>query len=172
MNDDKLSRAAPICERDCFNCKFADCIREDLTAADYDDARALEAFIHPPTPAQRRIAAKQKAYYEENREAIAAKQKAYYEENREAIAAKQKAYREENREAIAAKQKAYREENRESIAAKQKARVLSEFRREHGMTQARLGRILGVSQPTISLWETGAVPFDLEAVLLKAGRGV
>ena len=139
MNDDKLSRAAPICERDCFNCKFEDCIREDLTAADYDDARALEAFIHPPTPAQRRIAAKQKAYREENREAIAAKQKAYYEENREAI------------------------------AAKQKARVLSEFRREHGMTQARLGAIVGVSQPTISLWETGAVPFDLEAVLLKAG---
>ena len=124
MNNTKLSRPAPICERDCFNCKFADCIREDLTAADYDDARALEVFIHPPTPAQRRIAAKQKAY---------------------------------------------REENREAIAAKQKARVLSEFRREHGMTQARLGRILGVSQPTISLWETGAVPFDLEAVLLKAG---
>ena len=154
MNNTKLSRPAPICERDCFNCKFADCIREDLTAADYDDARALEVFIHPPTPAQRRIAAKQKAYREENREAIAAKQKAY---------------REENREAIAAKKKAYYEENREAIAAKKKARVLSEFRREHGMTQARLGRILGVSQPTISLWETGAVPFDLEAVLLKAG---
>ena len=139
MNERKLSRAAPVCDRDCFHCPHPDCIREDLTAADYDDARALEVFIHPPTPAQRRIAAKQKAYREENREAIAAKQKAYYEENREAI------------------------------AAKQKARVLSEFRREHGMTQARLGRILGVSQPTISLWETGAVPFDLEAVLLKAG---
>ena len=154
MNERKLSRAAPVCDRDCFHCPHPDCIREDLTAADYDDARALEAYIHPPTPAQRRIAAKQKAYYEENREAIAAKQKAY---------------REENREAIAAKQKAYYEENREAIAAKQKARVLSEFRREHGMTQARLGRILGVSQPTISLWEAGAVPFDLEAVLLKAG---
>ena len=124
MNERKLSRAAPVCDRDCFHCPHPDCIREDLTAADYDDARALEAYIHPPTPAQRRIAAKQKAY---------------------------------------------REENREAIAAKQKARVLSEFRREHGMTQARLGRILGVSQPTISLWETGAVPFDLEAVLLKAG---
>ena len=124
MNERKLSRAAPVCDRDCFHCPHPDCIREDLTAADYDDARALEAYIHPPTPAQRRIAAKQKAY---------------------------------------------REENREAIAAKQKARVLSEFRREHGMTQARLGRILGVSRPTISLWETGAVPFDLEAVLLKAG---
>ena len=124
MNERKLSRAAPVCDRDCFHCPHPDCIREDLTAADYDDARALEAYIHPPTPAQRRIAAKQKAY---------------------------------------------REENRKAIAAKQKARVLSEFRREHGMTQARLGRILGVSRPTISLWETGAVPFDLEAVLLKAG---
>ena len=37
------------------------------------------------------------------------------------------------------------------------------------MTQTKLGRILGVSQPTVSLWETGAVPFDLDAVLAKAG---
>ena len=153
MNERKLSRAATVCDRDCFNCPHPDCIREDLTAEDYDAARALEKYIHPPTPAQRKIAAKKKAYREENREAIAAKQKAYYEENREAIAAKQKAYREENREAIAAKQ----------------GRALYDFRTEHGMTQTKLGRILGVSQPTVSLWETGAVPFDLDAVLAKAG---
>ena len=168
MNERKLSRAATVCDRDCFNCPHPDCIREDLTAEDYDAARALEKYIHPPTPAQRKIAAKKKAYREENREAIAAKQKAYREENREAIAAKQKAYYEENREAIAAKQKAYREENREAIAAKQ-GRALYDFRTEHGMTQTKLGRILGVSQPTVSLWETGAVPFDLDAVLAKAG---
>ena len=153
MNERKLSRAATVCDRDCFNCPHPDCIREDLTAEDYAAARALETYVHPPTPAQIKIAAKQKAYYEENREAIAAKQKAYYEENREAIAAKQKAYREENREAIAAKQ----------------GRALYDFRTEHGMTQTKIGQLLGVSQPTVSLWETGAVPFDLDAVLEKAG---
>jgi len=56
------------------------------------------------------------------KEAIAARAKAYYEENKEAIAAYQKAYREENKEAIAAYQKAYREENKEAIAARRKAR--------------------------------------------------
>jgi DNA-binding XRE family transcriptional regulator len=33
------------------------------------------------------------------------------------------------------------------------------------MTQTALGKFLGgVSQPTISMWETGAVPFDLAAI--------
>ena len=138
MNERKLSRVAPVCDRDCFNCPHPDCILENLTAEDYAAARALEGYIHPPTPAEIRIAAKKKAYREENREAIAAKKKAYYEENREAIAAK-------------------------------KGRALYDFRTEHGMTQTKLGRLVGVSQPTISLWETGAVPFDLDAVLAKAG---
>ena len=123
MNERKLSRAATVCDRDCFNCPYPDCIRVDLTAEDYAAARALEEYIHPPTPAQIKIAAKQKAYYEENREAIAAKQ----------------------------------------------GRALYDFRTEHGMTQTKLGQMLGVSQPTVSLWETGAVPFDLDAVLAKAG---
>ena len=123
MNERKLSRAAPVCDRDCFHCAHPDCIREDLTAEDYAAARALEKYIHPPTPAQQKIAAKQKAYYEENREAIAAK----------------------------------------------KGRALYDFRTEHGMTQTKLGQLLGVSQPTVSLWETGAVPFDLDTVLEKAG---
>ena len=161
---DKLSRDTAICDRDCFNCPFPDCVREDLVAEDYADARELERYIHPPTLSEIRAAAKKKAYYEENREAIAAKKKAYREENREAIAAKQKAYREENREAIAAKQKAYREENREAIAARN-GRILYDLRHEHGMSQAALGRLLGISQPTVSQWETGAVLFDMDRVL-------
>lgn len=44
---------------------------------------------------------------------LAARQKAYYEANREKLAAQQKAYREANREKVAAQQKAYYEANRE-----------------------------------------------------------
>jgi len=61
-------------------------------------------------------AAKQRAYYEQNREQLAAKQRAYYEQNREQLAAKQRAYYEQNREQLAAKQRAYREQNRDEIA--------------------------------------------------------
>ncbi|HZV74559.1 MAG TPA: hypothetical protein VFF79_12650 [Conexibacter sp.] len=56
------------------------------------------------------IAAKQRAYYEQNRDEIAAKQRAYYEQNRDEIAAKKRAYYEQNRDEIAAKKRAYREQ--------------------------------------------------------------
>ena len=65
----------------------------------------------------KKIAAKNAAYYEANREKIAAQKAAYYEANREKIAAQKAAYREANREKIAAQQAAYREANREKIAA-------------------------------------------------------
>ena len=67
------------------------------------------------------IAAKKRAYYEQNRDEIAAKKRAYREQNRDEIAAKKRAYYEQNRDEIAAKQRAYREQNRDEIAAKQRA---------------------------------------------------
>ena len=65
----------------------------------------------------RQKAARNKAYYEANREKVAARNKAYREANREKVAAQQKAYREANREKVAAYQKAYREANREKYNA-------------------------------------------------------
>lgn len=73
---------------------------------------------------------------------------------------------------VAAAQKAYYEANREKVAAAKKGRELYDLRTEHGMTQTALGKFLGgVSQPTISLWESGAVPFDLAAVRAKFEGG-
>jgi hypothetical protein len=86
------------------------------------------------------IAAKQRAYREENRDEIAAKKRAYYEENRDEIAAKQRAYREENRDEIAAKKRAYYEENRDEIAAKQRA-YYEENRDEIAAKQIEEGRV-------------------------------
>lgn len=73
---------------------------------------------------------------------------------------------------VAAAKKAYYEANREKVAAA-KGREMYDLRTEHGMTQTALGKFLGgVSQPTISLWESGAVPFDLATVRAKfEGRG-
>ena len=88
-----------VCDRNCFNCVYEDCICDDLNAEDYALQRKVEReIVIPKTRKEVRTAAKKKAYYEANRDEIAAKQKAYREANRDEIAAKQKAYREANRD--------------------------------------------------------------------------
>lgn len=57
--------------------------------------------------------------------------------------------------AVAAWQKAYYEANKDKIAAWQKSIAL--VRKAQGMTQSGLAAIVGVTQATVSLWETGEV---------------
>ena len=111
-----MKRNGATCNRDCFNCVFEDCVIDGVSAEDYDYARMVEReFVFPKTQEEKKLAAKQKAYREANREELAAKQKAYREANREELAAKQKAYYEANREELAAKQKAWVDKNREKV---------------------------------------------------------
>ena len=77
---------------------------EDIKRSREADKAAM--FDRLP-PEKKKIAAKQRAYREANREEINAKARAYYEANREEINAKQRAYREANREEINAKQRAW-----------------------------------------------------------------
>ena len=164
------------CNRDCLNCPYPDapeeCLEAPLSLDDYRELDWLDReIIRPKTERQKKASAKQKAYYEANREEIAAKRRAYREANREEIAAKQKAYREANREEIAAKQKAYYEANREEIAAKRRAyreanreeiaakqKAIADVRRARRMTQRDLATLCGVTQPAISQWESGCLP--------------
>ena len=84
-----------ICNKDCFRCPFEDCVLDELDHEDYKELSAIESdFIVQKTDIQKKLAARQKAYREANREKVAAYQKAYYEANREKEAARQKAYRE------------------------------------------------------------------------------
>ena len=65
-----------------------------------------------------KIAAGYKKWYEANKEKKAATHKKWYEANKEKIAAWQKKYGQENKEKIAAGYKKWREENKEKIAAR------------------------------------------------------
>ena len=136
-----------ICDRDCFNCRYDDCICDEMNAVDYREARSIDSYARPRSRKQ---------------EAIAAKQREYYEANKEAIAAKQREYREANKEAIAAQQREYYEANKEvhSVSGAELRRA----RKLLGWTQKELAYRLGMSQPEASLWETGRVPIPYEKV--------
>ena len=89
-----MKRNGATCNRDCFNCVFEDCVIDGVSAEDYDYARTVEReFVFPKTQEEKKIAAKQKAYYEANREEIAAKQKAWVDKNREKWNRYQREYR-------------------------------------------------------------------------------
>ena len=143
----------PVCNKDCFHCPYPDCVADDtMDLEDYREARERDLDLRR-TPEQKKLAAKQKAYREANREEIAAYQKAYYEANREELSAYKKAYYEANREEIAAYKKAYRE-----------------ARRWAGLSQVVVAEALGISQPTYSMWETGALPSDYDRVMGTIAR--
>ena len=69
------------CNHDCLNCPYPDapeeCLEAPLSLDDYRELDWLDReIIRPKTERQKKASAKQKAYYEANREEIAAKQKA------------------------------------------------------------------------------------------------
>lgn len=125
----------PICDKDCFNCPYPDCINDAMDADDYAEARGRDKLLNCPARQGRRPDysvdeqrrkqmdrrnARSRARYAENREAILAKAKARREADPE-LAARQKAYRlayyQANRAAIAERQKAYYQEHREERTA-------------------------------------------------------
>lgn len=66
-----------VCDKDCFHCKFDDCVNDRMDAEDYRESREREKEL-TATPKSRKLAARRKAYYEANREKVAAYQKEYY----------------------------------------------------------------------------------------------
>ena len=84
--------AARVCDHNCFECPYPDCIADDMTAEEWKESIARDRDTNI-TPERK----KRRAYREANREKIADQQRAYYEANREKIADQQRAYREARR---------------------------------------------------------------------------
>ena len=83
------------CNHNCLECPYPDVPDECLEAAlTWDEWQELDVIdkdiINPKTTKQKAVAARQKAYYEANKDKIAARQKAYREANKDKIAAQQK----------------------------------------------------------------------------------
>lgn len=101
---------SPVCNRDCFDCVYPDCVCDEMTVEDTDQARALERdFINPPrTDKQIRKSAYDKEYRKQHRERKCAQERDWYRKNRERVRALQARYYVENRETIRTQQREYR----------------------------------------------------------------
>lgn len=79
-NDKRGCNETVECNHDCLNCPYpdvpAECLDAPLTVDDYKWLAELDReIINPKTAQQRKIAARQKAYREANKDKVAAQQK-------------------------------------------------------------------------------------------------
>ena len=73
-----------VCNHDCFNCPYPDCIVDDMTAEEYRELRRIEReLIRPKSRKELSIAAKKREYREANREKYNAYMREYRRKQRD-----------------------------------------------------------------------------------------
>ncbi len=152
-----------ICNKDCENCPFDDCINDNMDAQDYRESAQRDKLCM--TDRQKKKKAQNRRDYLKKREEKLAYSRAYYRAHKKEFAAYQKAYRAEHRERINAQNREYDRRNKGAYGQKQK--ILRTERLALGLTQKQVAKILGVSPSLISHWERGITPCRTEAVLKK-----
>lgn len=117
-----MSAIKPLCDLNCFNCKFKDCVNDRLEITDFKSVEEMDKNIieHRGEKNTRKLSEyaliRKKEYRSENRDDKKAYARAYYELNRERF----EKYRLSNRERKSAYDREYFLKNREEIQAKHK----------------------------------------------------
>ena len=109
-----------VCDKDCFHCKYPDCVLDDLDLEDYRQGRELDKQLRDPPPDRKR-AAYMRAYRAAHKEKKAAYMRAYRAAHKEEKAAYDQVYRAAHKEEIAAYKRAYCAAHKEEIAAYKRA---------------------------------------------------
>lgn len=114
--------AKEICDRDCFNCKFEDCINDRMEIEDYIEGDKIDKDIirERSQKKKRKLSPmaikRKKEYHSENRDNPSSYAKAYYDLNRE----RYRKYRLENKERKSAYDRDYFSRNKKKITEKNK----------------------------------------------------
>ena len=117
-----MSAKKAVCDLNCFNCKFEDCINDRLEIEDFRSAEEIDkSIIHERKGKKAQKMSKyalkrKKEYHTEDPEDSRAYAKAYYSLNRE----RYKKYRALNRDRKSAYDRDYFSRNKEEISKKHK----------------------------------------------------
>ena len=142
-----------VCDQNCFECPYPDCIVDGLLPSDMERNDQLDETAYRN---------RRQAYYSTHKEQVAATARVYYQSNSERIKEHCRAYRDANAAQLS-----------ETQACIRPARLNA------GYSQRKLASLIGVSNTTISLWESGRLPANwdklcavLPSLKKKAGGAI
>lgn len=126
-----MSATKTLCNLDCFNCKFKDCVNDRLEIEDFRSAQKMDKNIiecrgeEKTRKLSQYALIRKKEYQNENRDNKNAYARAYYDLNRERF----RKYRLSNKERKSAYDRQYFQKNRDEIS--QKHKIYGQKNKEH-----------------------------------------
>lgn len=103
----------PVCNHDCFNCQFDDCICDD--DQDAAESKFVESLLSERSGENKALKRAQAKYQKTHKDKIAAYQKAYRESRKQELAAIKRDWYQRNKAQVLAQQKAYRAKKDEGV---------------------------------------------------------
>lgn len=124
-----------VCNRDCFNCPYPDCICDEETQEDIDAAERRDETIQTGWSRAEKKYRQQKRYRETHREQARAASHAHYAANRDYYREKHAEWYKANKERILAQQREYRKAHAAEISARKK----EQYRKKKEAAQVQAG---------------------------------
>ncbi len=127
-----------MCDRDCFNCKYDDCINdtvvyEDIKVSDRLDRDVINESL---SEKEKRHRLSNRRYYRRNKDTINAKKAKYRAENRELYNARSAEHYEKHKDDYRARKMARYYENHEENKRKNRERMRAyRLKREEGISK-------------------------------------